>query len=55
MVTFLIKHEGGNSAAGIGTGPSLTTNADGGTAPTVLVLGSGDGTSRHWHDDVGDG
>ena len=48
-VSFLIKHEGSNGPPGVGSIPGLATDTDGGTAPSVLILGSGDRASRHRH------
>ena len=55
LVFLFIEHEGGDGPTSIGAGTGLTTNVDGGTAPTVLILSAGDGTRRHWHDRGDDG
>ena len=51
-ISFLVKHEGSDGPPGIGSVPSLPTNADSGSTPAVLILGPGNGTSGHWHDRV---
>ena len=50
MVTLFIEHEGSDSVASIGMITGLSSNTDGGTAPAVLILSSGNGTSGHRHD-----
>ena len=49
-VSLFIKHEGSDSPSGIGTIPSLSSDLNRSPASTELVLGTGDGASRHWHD-----
>ena len=48
-ITFLVEHERSNSPPCVGAVPGLTADTDGGTAPSVLILSSGDGTGRHRH------
>ena len=48
-VTFLVKHEGSDGPPSVSTVPCLTTNPNGGTTPSVLVLGPGNRASRHRH------
>ena len=54
-ITFFVEHEGGNGPSSICSVPGLATNTDSGSAPAVLVLGSGDGASGHQHDRVSGG
>ena len=49
-VTFFVEHEGSNGPSLVGAVSGLTPDTNGGTTTAVLVLGSGDGTSRHRHD-----
>ena len=51
-VTFLVEHEGSNSPSSVGADTSLSADPDSGTAPSVLILSSGNGTSGHRHDRV---
>ena len=51
-VSFLIEHKGSDSPTSIGAVAGLTADTNGGAAPTVLILGSGNGASGHWHDEV---
>ena len=48
-VSLLVEHEGGDLPSGVGTSSGLSTNANGGTTSTKLILGSGDGASGHRH------
>ena len=48
-VFLLVVHERSNSAAGIGTVTSLTTNTDGSTTNTEMVDSAGDGMRRGRH------
>ena len=54
-VSFLVEHEGSNGPPGVGTVTGLSTNTDGGTTPTELILSSRDGTRRHRHGRVSGG
>ena len=49
-ITLLVEHEGSNGPPCVGTSTGLTTDTNSGTAPAVLVLGTGDSTrrGRHW-------
>ena len=49
-ISFFVEHEGSDSPPGVGAVPGLTADTDSGTAPAVLILSSGDGTSGHRHD-----
>ena len=51
-VLFLVKHERGNGSTSIGAVTSLATDTNDSAAPAVLILDSGNGTSRHQHDEV---
>ena len=51
-VTLLVEHKRSYGPTGVGTSTGLTMNADGSTAPAVLVLSPRNGTSGHWHDRV---
>ena len=48
-VPFLIKHEGSDGVAGVGTVAGLTMNLDGSTSDTELILGAGNGMRRGRH------
>ena len=52
MIPFLVEHERGNGAAGVGTVTGLTADMDSGLTPTILILSSWDSMSGHWHDGV---
>ena len=49
MVTLFVEHEWGDGPPGVGSVAGLTTDTDSGAAPTVLILGAGDGTSGRRH------
>ena len=51
-VALLVEHKWSNGPPSVGTIAGLATNTNRGTASAVLVLGSGDGTSGHRHDEV---
>ena len=55
MVPLLVEHKGSNSPPGVGTVASLALDTDSSAAPAILVLGTGDGASRHQHDRVSSG
>ena len=55
MVLLFVEHKGRNSPSSVGTVTGLTANMDGSMAPTILVLGAGNGTSGHWHGEVSNG
>ena len=48
-VTLFVEHEGSDSPPSVGAVPGLALDTNSGAAPAVLVLGSRDGTSGHWH------
>ena len=49
MVAFFIEHEGGYGPASVGMVTGLTTNVDGSSTDTKLVLGAGDSMGRGRH------
>ena len=49
MISLFIEHEGSNGTTGVGTITGLTTDTDGSSADTELVLGAGDSTGRRRH------
>ena len=51
-VALFIKHERGNGPTSVGAGTGLAMDMNSSTAPPVLILGTGDSMSRHWHDEV---
>ena len=54
-ISFLIEHEGSDGPPGVGMVTGLTSNADSGLAPAVLILSSRNGTSGHQHGRVSGG
>ena len=52
MVTFFIKHEGGDGTTGVGTVTSLASDTNSGAASAILILGPRNSTSGHRHDEV---
>ena len=49
LIFLFIEHEGGDGPASVGTVTSLAADMNSSMAPTVLILGAGNGMSGHRH------
>ena len=54
-MVLLVEHKRSNGPPGVGAVTGLTTNADCGMAPAVLILGARNGASGHRHGRVSGG
>ena len=54
-ISFFVEHKGSNGPPSIGAVSGLTADTNGGAAPAVLILGSGDSASGHRHGRISGG